>query len=439
MPNKITVERLGEKESNRKTANIIYFDAAIRHQIGIRNLTTQQVNELVGILDLADRDLQDKLEQILRPFVGKPFSARSERYKKLLLQIKAARSVALRQIRKEFKNNLIDLAQIEEGFERRMLAAALPVEIDFHTIPTETLIALIQNTPITAGPQGAKTLDQWFTSLERADLERIISAVQLGILQGEGIKEIVARVAGTRSLGFQDGILSLSRMNLEAVVRTAVNSISNTARESVWQANSDIVGYLIWTATLDGRTSAICRSRDGHIVVLGNHPNPKKGILLDPQSARPPAHVNCRSIMVAAFSREGIVERIGERPFVRSVDSPDKRRIDFRQQAKNKAGDAWASLTQAERRQATRAIADVWADKNIGQVPSSLSYQDWLNTQPAEFQDQVLGKTKGQLFRTGKVTVQDFVTARGKAVTLKQLAESDPTAFMAAGLDPGDF
>lgn len=439
MPNKITVDRLGDKQANRKTANIIYFDAAIRHQIGIRNLTTSQVNELVGILEKADQDLRSKLSKILQPFVGQPLSATSEKYKSLLTQIKLARAVALRSIKKEFRNNLIDLAKIEADFERRMLEAALPVEIDFETIPAETLTALIQNRPITAGPTGAKTLDQWFASLERADFERIISAVQLGILEGESTKQIVARVAGSRSLGFQDGILSLSRVNLEAIVRTAVNSISNTARESVWDANKDIMEYLIWTSTLDGRTSAICRSRDGHVVILGDNPKPVGGILLDPQTARPPAHVNCRSIMVASFSRDGIVERIGDRPFVRSVDRPEKRRINFRQQAKTKAGDSWAEMTEAERRQATKAVANAWADKNIGQVPSSMSYQDWLKEQPAAFQDQVLGKTKAALFRTGKVTVQDFVTTQGNAVTLKQLAQSDPTAFMAAGLNPEDF
>ena len=427
------------KDSKPRTANQIYFDAAIRHQIGIRNLTTSQVHELVGVLEKADQDLVNRLERIIGPSVGKPFSPSSERFKKLVTQIKAARTVALRQIKKDFKNNLIDLAKIEEEFERRMLAESLPVEIDFETIPPETLTAILQNKPITAGPSGAKTLDQWFTSLERVDLERIISAVQLGILEGQSIKDIVARVVGTRSLGFQDGILSLSRVNLEAIVRTAVNSISNTAREAVWDANQDIMEYLIWTATLDGRTSAICRSRDGQIVVLGDNPKPSKGVLLNPQSARPPAHVNCRSIMVATFNRDGIVERIGERPFVRSADSPKKRQIDFREQAKAKAGEEWASMTQAQRRQATKSIANAWADKHIGQVPSSVTYQEWLTGQPADFQDQVLGKTKGKLFRTGKVTVQDFVTLQGNAVTLKQLSKSDPTAFIAAGLLPEDF
>lgn len=427
------------EDTKQRTANLIYFDAAIRHQIGIRNLTTGQVNELVGVLEKADQELVSKLDRIIAPSVGKEFSPRSDRYKKLVTQIAAARSVALRHIKKEFKNNLIDLAKIEEEFERRMLAESLPVEIDFETIPVETLTAIIQNRPITAGASGAKTLDQWFTSLERADLERIISAVQLGILEGQSVKEIVARVAGTRNLGFQDGILSLSRINLEAIVRTAVNSISNTAREAVWDANQDILDYLVWNSTLDGRTSPICRSRDGHIVIIGDSPKPAKGILLNPQSARPPAHVRCRSLMVAVFSIDGIVERIGERPFVRSADSPKKRQIDFRQQAKAKAGDAWESMNSTERKQAVRKIANAWADKNIGQIPSSVTYQEWLEGQPAAFQDQVLGKTKGKLFRTGKVTVQDFVTTQGNALTLKQLAQSDPTAFIAAGLLPEDF
>lgn len=439
MPSSRTTTRLGQEQAQRQTANIMYFDAAIRHQIGVQNLTTNQVNELVSILDKADKELTDKLNRILRPFIGKPLRNNTEKYKHLLTQIKAARSVALRHVKKEFQHNLIDLAKIEEEFERRMATSSLPVVIDFATVPTETLTALVRNQPMAIGPSGARTLDQWFSSLERADLERIISAVQLGIIQGEGIDDIVSRVAGTRGNRFQDGALALSRTNLEAIVRTAVNSISNTARESVWQANSDVLEFLAWTATLDFRTCPICQSRDGKLVSIGDHKIPKANQRLEPQSARPPAHVRCRCILVAVFSINGIVERIGERPFVRSADRPKQRQINFRDQAKEQSGEAWDTFTSEERKQAVKRIATSWAERNIGRVPSAITYQDWLKTQPSAFQDQVLGKTKGKLFRTGKVTVDDFVTTQGNAVTLKQLANSDPTAFIAAGINPEDF
>lgn len=76
----------------------------------------------------------------------------------------------------------------------------------------------------------------------------------------------------------------------------------------------------------------------------------------------------------------------------------------------------------------------------LGDTPPDLpSYQDWLARQPAEFQDDVLGKTKGKLFRQGGLDLNRFVNRNGDELTLSELAEREAAAFRAAGLDPGDY
>ncbi len=56
--------------------------------------------------------------------------------------------------------------------------------------------------------------------------------------------------------------------------------------------------------------------------------------------------------------------------------------------------------------------------------PERKTYPDWLKGQPASVQDEVLGPTRGRLFREGKFKVRDFVDRKGKTLTLKELGVS---------------
>ncbi len=74
-----------------------------------------------------------------------------------------------------------------------------------------------------------------------------------------------------------------------------------------------------------------------------------------------------------------------------------------------------------------------------GRVPAKLTYNDWLKGQSVEFQDDVLGPTRGKLFRAGKMPLSRFVDKTGKTIRLDQLADTHAAAFTAAGLDPAEY
>lgn len=57
-----------------------------------------------------------------------------------------------------------------------------------------------------------------------------------------------------------------------------------------------------------------------------------------------------------------------------------------------------------------------------------------LREKSAEFQDDVLGPTRGKLFREG-MTLDRFVDESGKEYTLKQLREKDSALFKRAGIE----
>jgi hypothetical protein len=396
-------------------ANTKYFDAALRHQAAVRNFTTQEVNDLVALLEKLDKDITEKLRVRLKKFVGRPFNPKTKKFKSLLTDILSIRTLAIGEIRKRFQGDLLDLGKLEATFEKKIMESALPVVIDLNGVPAATLSALITARPFGDGTAGGRNLKQWFQNLTVADRAKITGAIQAGLFQGESIDEIVRRVTGTRSNGFRDGVLAISRRQLEAVVRTGVNAISNTAREALWNANLDILEGLMWLATLDGRTTPICQSRDGKVTPIGGFTLPPGTALLIPPGARPPAHVSCRSIMIAIFSSAGVMAAVGSRPFVRSGTSIKKMVFN----------------SKAER--------DAWGAANIGTVPASTTYSEWIKRQPAAFQNETLGINRAQLLRGGKLSVDEFVTTQGNRITLAQLAKTDPTAFVAAGLDPANF
>lgn len=136
--------------------------------------------------------------------------------------------------------------------------------------------------------------------------------------------------------------------------------------------------------------------------------------------------------MVAVFSPEGIM---GDRPFVRDKRRRDARERDFRAEARDAAGADWRNMSTAERNAAIRARRDAWGQENIGQLPSSTTYSEWMSRQPVAFQDEVLGTTKARLFRSGKLTLDDFVDRAGRELPLAELRRRFPRAFETGGVE----
>lgn len=408
-------------------ANQEYFDASLRHQIGVRRFSTQQVLRMIELLDKSDRSLLAKLQRGVSPLTGKPYTPETRaRISEMLQGIRRQRGELIKEVQLEFKDTLREFAKTEVLFEVGSMQASIPFEIQLNQPNLIQVAAAAVTEPFSSGPGRASTLEQWFSGLQDYEQRQLRESIQLGIIQGESIDKIVSRVTGTAANNFQDGVLSVTRRNAESVVRTAVNHVSNTARESVWDANEDIIAAVRWVSTLDGRTSAICRARDGQMAPIGDKPLPEGAVPLQPPDARPPAHINCRSVTVALVDGEGVMNQVGDRPFITDSRTRRQRELDFAREARERG----VPIQEVRRR---------WQDRAIGRVPKDTTYQDWLGRQPVAFQDDVLGKTKGLLFRKGELKLDKFVDRQGQELTLSQLATQNRSAFVKAGLNPDDF
>ena len=148
-------------------------------------------------------------------------------------------------------------------------------------------------------PNG-ETVKKSFRGLAQSQAKRFNQVIRTGLLSGETTDQITRELVGT--LDFGDHIKSLKQLQLaggqvtkmangqiSTIVRTSINQVSNAASQSVYKANPDITEEYRYVATLDSRTSPICRDLDGSVFKYNQGPEP-------------PQHFGCRSTTVAVIN-----------------------------------------------------------------------------------------------------------------------------------------
>jgi SPP1 gp7 family putative phage head morphogenesis protein len=126
--------------------------------------------------------------------------------------------------------------------------------------------------------------------------EQFNQIVRQGLLTGETTPSIAKRLIGNLQFGEEAKTVrqlvaaggqatAVADNQVITLVRTSINQVANTASQQVYEANQDITKKYRYVATLDTRTSSICRALDGQEFEYGKGPTP-------------PQHFNCRSTTV---------------------------------------------------------------------------------------------------------------------------------------------
>lgn len=394
-----------------------WFDANLRHQIGLLRFQkglSRRVNEL---LDATEKDLRRAIRDRLRRLQGTDLTttASIERMRRLIAEVEQIRAVAHDQIGPLVIREITALATAEPAILDGLLKTVVPVQINT-TLPTARRLRAI----VTHQPFEGRTLRHWTEKFKRDDLERIVNQIRIGLTQGESVPEISRRVVGSRSAKGKDGITEFTRRDAEAIVRTTANGVANKAAEQYFVENEDFFDDVLFVATLDGNTTPICRRYDGKRFKIN-------------EGKFPPLHVRCRSRRVPILDAEAL----GNRP-----SKPVNTRRMLREFAKSKGWDR-VPRSRKDLPYGTKGEFDAFRRTRtrelISRVPAKVDYGTWLRRQPASFQEDVLGKAKARLFRRGGLKIEKFVDESGAERTLAELARSDADAFVAAGLDPEDF
>lgn len=290
----------------------------------------------------------------------------------LLSDIRLLHNDLYGQFSQEVIDEILEFAQYEMDFNERMLNQNLNVTV---TVPGPTQLQSAMFTSImNLEPTQGYTIGNALARFGTLKANQIVQTIRDGIALGETSGQIRGRV---------QEVAPQNKNQASSLVRTITNHVSIQARDITLRENEGLFDGYEWVATLDSRTSLICASRDGQIYPFGDNPQ---------TSPKPPAHFSCRSSIVPVIKPEydatgGLV---GERP-------------------------------------------QVGAD-GAGVTKGSTTYEQWLKRQPASFQDEILGPSRGKLFRQGNVSIGRFVDSQGRTLTLSELRQLEPLAFERADI-----
>ena len=240
-------------------------------------------------------------------------------------------------------------------------AVSLPKPDYFKSLASEILI------------QGAPQVD-WWRAQSEALKHKFKVQVRQGLANSETNEQIISRIVGSKE---QAGIMPIARRDAASLVQTSVQSVANDARRATFQANRDVIKGLRQVSTLDSHTSIICVAYSGAEWDLDY--KPINGNKL-PFNSGTPRHFKCRSVetpITKTFAELGLP----------GVPEP-------------------AISTRAS---------------SSGQIAQDASFNNYLIRMGPEFQDEVLGKGRAQLWRDGKLTLDQLVSGEGNPLSLSEL------------------
>jgi hypothetical protein len=355
-------------------ANAVLQDRAIDHAHDLLRFSNGVVRRMIAVLNRTDASLVAQLSQALLQMERESFTV--ERLESLLASVRQLNAQAYATVMAELDPSLRGLARVESAAELASYKAAVPsvVQIKFPIagVSADQVYAAALSRPF----QG-RLLRDWASNLESGRMTLIRNTVRSGFVEGRTTSEIIKMIRGTRALGYSDGILARPRRELAAVVQTALSHTAQTARQTMVDANADLVKAVQWLATLDSKTSPPCRIRDGLKYTADAHKPIGHTIPWGDGPGR--LHFNCRSVSVPVLKS---FRELG-------IDIDD--------------------MTPA-----MRASMD-------GQVPADTTYPQWFAKQSAARQEEILGPDRYRLLKAGKVGFESFYDSRGSWLTLDQL------------------
>jgi SPP1 gp7 family putative phage head morphogenesis protein len=203
-------------------------------------------------------------------------------------------------------------------------------------------------------PNGV-TVEKAFRGIAERQQDSLARHIRQGVFSGESSAEIARRMVGklefgqralsSRQKALAGGELTkLANHQIRTIVRTSVNQVQNQASQAVYAANSKVAPKYQYVATLDSRTSAVCRDLDGKTFAYNRGPTP-------------PQHFNCRSTTVPVVDFDRLQKKyptLEKPPVGKAVTRPSA----------------------------------------TGRVPQDTTYGEWLLKQDKKLQVKTLGNEK---------------------------------------------
>lgn len=322
------------------TNNDLLFDANAQHQLFVVQFTETEAKKAARVISEARDEIQRQLGTIDSLSTKKQLRELNSKLQRRLLQIFERWPSLIKDGQREFIKE-------EYRFQEKTVSRLVRDET-VKVPPQKETLKKIRTTPMSVGTAGAAvTINEMLNDFPRDETKRVISRVTAGFFNSEPPREIARAITGLKKNGYRDGMLNISKRRAEAISRTTYSHLQHQAKEAFLNENDDLIDGVEIVATLDSRTSAICKSLDGQVFKKGKGP-------------RPPFHYNCRTTYTYVLKKQFRVNTKAQRS---SVDGP---------------------------------------------VSAKKTYYSWLKQQPASFQNEALGVQKARIFRNAGLSPEEF-------------------------------
>lgn len=245
----------------------------------------------------------------------------------------------------------------------KALESKIPASLSA-SIPTEDNLKAIVTDNIVFGAAAS----DWWDRQATDTAFRFSSAVRQGLVIGETNQQIVKRVKQ---------MLEISARNARSLVQTSVAAVANNSRQMTFEKNGDVIKGFRWATALDSRVCELCMARADKEWTFDRKPI---GHSIPFQV--PGLHFNDRCILIAvtkSYAELGFPEIKEPKPGQRASDE--------------------------------------------GPVSITTTFEDFLSRKTEAEQDDQLGVGRAQMWRDGKITLENLIDGSGRPLTFNQLKE----------------
>lgn len=358
------------------TANEKLLEKSITDALNLQRLTANERKKITELLVKLASTLRGKFAELPE------LSSMSETKRRKLIDKYAKDcdkeiSAQFASFGKTYTKTLAGIAVFEAARAAKNINTTLEVSL----LPEKVLTAEQAQTLISESWVSGKTVSEMLSNSEESFRSAFKEQIRQGYAAGETNDQIIRRIKGyTDKSGLKhNGIAEMSRKSAETMVRTAVMGVANDARWKLYESNSDILQGVMWVATLDERTCPECRARDGKMWDMNRQPVGDNTFPFE----LPPHHRQCRCTLTCCLKRYGDIK--GRKDLAKASPS-------------------------------TRASMD-------GQVPNSMTFEDWFAQQSDTRQREILGAGRYELYKSGKISFGDLVDQNGRGLTLEEIKE----------------
>lgn len=359
------------------------FDAAVKESVYLDKYSAGLAKDVRKLLDDAQNEIVGAIAKNdpTAPIMTKWKAARLE---KLNDDINNILNNTYGEIKKEVNSGLKKVGSVQAKSAVNTINGIVGIDVFDVTLTNSNVQGIVENTMIQGNIIGEwwdKQSDSVKSKLS-AQMAEGTKAIQIGLVQGESVGDLISRVRGT---ALKPGVMSLTKREATALVRTSVMQVANAVRQETYKKNADVLDGIEWCSTLDARTTPLCQAMDGKRYDM--ELNPIDHDMEYPGG--PPAHWQCRSTTV---------------PVLKS----------------------WAELLKSKKmsEKQIKVLENMSPGMRAtinGPIPMNMNYNEWLLTQPISLQKEILGPGKWKLWSENKLSVSDLVDNSGRPLTIKEL------------------